>query len=287
MGVKKAVNSDKIDEGINCAVCHNIDKIHKSKDDSVRGIHLVEWMKPGKMSGPFKDAKSPYHETYYRDFMGKNSNELCFVCHANNRSNVGHIFSNTQAEYQSVKNPKACVACHMSEKMEGVASNLAFEGGGAKERHIRRHTFLGAHSPELLDGAINISMKKAKGKVIVQLQNPNPHNIPTGYGGRAIIVDVQFSGVGKYPAQSFTLTSKFTNKRNKKSVPHCATEIKSNEFIPAMGNYDVEVNPPQGAASMEVKVYFVLVNEEIRDILKLEEAIWSEKMLMAKKRVKL
>ena len=46
-------------------------------------MNRVTWMKSGTMTGPYNDAKSPYHKVEARDFMDTNPNQLCFVCHAN------------------------------------------------------------------------------------------------------------------------------------------------------------------------------------------------------------
>jgi cytochrome c554/c'-like protein len=72
--VNKAVNNDAISEGINCVVCHNIDKIHDEYDETKRGINRVEWTKSGTMTGPYKDANSPYHKIVHHEFMDKNLN---------------------------------------------------------------------------------------------------------------------------------------------------------------------------------------------------------------------
>ena len=278
-----ATTNDNLNEGINCAVCHNIDTIHKNPDPTVRGIHLVEWMKAGKMSGPYDNAHSPYHKTEKRDFMSDDPNKLCFVCHANNRSVAGHVFSNTEEEYSKQKNAKLCVDCHMSEKEEGIASNLPIDNNEPRLRKVRKHGFQGAHSPELIKGALTLSLSLSNKKLQVRLDNPNPHNVPTGYGGREIGIDIQFLGDKSYRLKTLSLTSQFLNKRKKKSVPHCATVVTKNEFVPAMGKKVYALNIPKGAKSVNVKVYFSLVNKEIIKILKLKEDIWSKKMFVAQK----
>ncbi len=281
--IHEAIENDNLSEGINCAVCHNIDTIHDDSDSSIRGIGLVEWMKPGKMSGPFSDARSPYHKTEQRDFMSSDPNKLCFVCHANNRSVNGHIFSNTQEEYEQQKEAKLCIDCHMSEQEEGYASTLPANNGKPKKRLIRKHGFQGAHSPELLKGALDLSLRSVDNKLQIRLDNPNPHSVPTGYGGREIIVEVKFFGKKEYEVQTLSLTSQFLNKRKKKSVPHCATEIIENEFIPAKGKKVYRMSVPEGAKKVKVVVSFRLVNDDIVQILDLKEEIWSKKMLVSKK----
>ena len=48
--VDKAVHDKGISEGINCVVCHNIDKIHDEYDETKRGINRVEWTPSGTMT---------------------------------------------------------------------------------------------------------------------------------------------------------------------------------------------------------------------------------------------
>lgn len=119
--VNKALADDKISEGINCVVCHNIDQIHTDRGDDARGINRVSWTPSGIMTGPYDDAKSPYHKVEHRDFMSTNSDKLCFVCHASDKSVDGLVFTNMEDEYQ--KGDKSCVDCHMGEK-EKVLQHL-------------------------------------------------------------------------------------------------------------------------------------------------------------------
>lgn len=280
--IQNAVNSKTLNEGINCAVCHNIDKIHKSKDPSVRGIDLLEWLPAGKMSGPFDDAKSPYHKTYVRDFMLNKTNDLCLVCHANQRSVSGFVFSDTEAEYKKQKNPKLCVDCHMSEKKPGYATMKK-----SKKRMVRSHTFKGAHSPDLIKGALELSLKQTKKQLLVQLDNPNPHNVPTGYGGREIVIDVTFHTGSKAIGKSISLTTYYKSKRKKKTISELATKATEDMSIPAMGKKIHKVEIPNGAQKAEVTISYRLVNDEIIKILKLKEPIWSKKMFVAEKSIPL
>ena len=285
--IEDAVHSKDINEGINCAVCHNVDKIHENKDDSVRGVHLLDWLQAGKMSGPFDDAESPYHQTYQRDFMTTDTNKLCLVCHANQRSIRGLVFSDTEKEYKKQKDPKPCVDCHMSEKKLGIASTNKGPDGKPVKRMIRKHGFVGAHSPKLIKGALKLSLKSVKSKLHIQLDNPNPHNVPTGYGGREIIIDIKFYDGKKEIEKTISLTSHYLSKRKKKTVPECASKATEDMSIPAMGKKVYKVDIPVGLKQAVVTVSYRLVNDEIVKILDLKEPIWSEKMFVAKERLML
>ena len=285
--VSEAVNSSDLNEGINCAVCHNIDKIHDKKPQSVRGVHRIQWMEAGVMSGPYDDANSPYHKTHKRDFMSEDPNKLCFVCHANKRTSDGMVFSNMEEEYKKVKGAKLCVDCHMGEREMGVASNLGIEDGKAKKRLIRRHRFEGAHTARMIKDSLELVLTKQKDKLKITLNNPNPHSIPSGYGGREIVIDVDYFGMKKRPTQSLSLTSHYTNKRGKPSVPHFSVKSTKEKVIPAMGSKTFSVDIPKGARKVNVSIWYKLVNDELVKLLDLKEKNWSKKNLIVQKKIAL
>lgn len=282
----KALTSDTISEGINCVVCHNIDQIHDGLPDSKRGIHRVTWMKSGTMSGPYDDAKSPYHKVEPRDFMDNNPNQLCFVCHANDTSEEGHRFTNMQSEF--VNSGKACVDCHMGPRKDGIATTLRDAKGNAKKRLVREHGFEGAHTESMWQGALKVDARKSGANLAVTLTNPQPHALPSGFGSREIIIDAQYYSSGKaLKAESLSLTSLYLNKRGKPTIPHLADKTVQNISIPALGSKTFTLPMVAGADQVSVVVSYRLVNDEVREMLDLKEAIWSKKMLIKKLNLKL
>lgn len=282
----KALKSDTISEGINCVVCHNIDQIHDTLPDSKRGIHRVTWMKSGTMSGPYDDAKSPYHKVEPRDFMDTNPNQLCFVCHANDSSEEGHRFINMQAEF--VNGAKACVDCHMGPRKEGVAATLRDVNGKVKKRLIREHGFEGAHSEEMWQNALKVDVRKSGSNLAVTLANPQPHALPSGFGSREIIIDAQYYSGGKaLKLESLSLTSHYLTKRGKPTIPHLADKTVQNISIPALGSKTFTVPMAGGADQVAVVVSYRLVNDEVREMLDLKDPIWSKKMVIKKLNLKL
>lgn len=276
--VDQAVNDDSISEGINCVVCHNIDKIHDEYDATKRGIDRVEWTPSGTMTGPYSDAKSPYHKTIHHDFMDKTPNRLCFVCHANDRSTNGLVFTNMEEQYIG---DQACVECHMGPQKQDVAATYSFNGK-QKIRTVRNHGFMGAHFESMWDGALRLSLEKKGKNILVTIKNPQPHNIPSGFGGRELLVEVIFKDASGQVLEEKTisLTTTYTRKKDKPSTPHTAKEQSKDLSIPAKGSKRLKVARTKGAKSVEVKLSYRLVNDEIRDLLELEEPIWSEKFLI-------
>jgi len=280
--VNKATQNSAISEGINCVVCHNIDKIHEDRDSSYRGMKRVSWTESGTMVGPFKEATSPYHKSEHRDFMEKNSDQLCFVCHANDKSVKGLVFTDMQSEYK--KSDKSCVDCHMGGKISGVAATLRSKDGKLNQREVRTHSFLGAHSPELLKGALSLNIEQDKNKILIALHNPQPHNVPSGFGSRELIVDISYKKDDKeIKSKSISLTRHYTRRKGKATIPHLAEKVSKDMSVPALGKRVLKVQNLEDATSVDVKVYYRLVNDEVRSILKLKEAIWSKKYFVASK----
>lgn len=284
--INKAVNNDAISEGINCVVCHNIDKIHDEYDETKRGINRVEWTESGTMTGPYDDAKSPYHKTQKHAFMNEEPNRLCFVCHANDRSVEGLVFTNMEEEYKDTQ--KACVDCHMGEKRTDVAATYKMYNGQAKKREVRNHSFAGAHIASLWKDALTLSLINKKSDVILKVENPQPHNIPSGFGSREIIVEVKYKRGDKLlEEKSISLTNTYERKKNKPSIAHLAVTQSKDASIPAQGKKVLKVAKAKGATSVEVTLYYRLVNDEVRELLKLKGKNWSEKTLITQKTLKL
>jgi len=279
--VNKALASDSLNEGINCLVCHNVDSIDDKADESIRGAHRLKWNNVGIMSGPIEDAKSPYHKTQSRDFFTKKSDRLCFVCHANDRSEEGLVFANTQQEMKSGK--KMCVDCHMSPYKKGFASNLPIENQKPKARMVREHGFVGAHTEWLWEGALSLALQKKGKKLFVTMKNDNPHNIPTGFGARELILEVTYkTGSKTIKQERISLTQHYTDKRGKPTIPHLAMKATKSVSVPAYGMKKVVLTPPESAGSASVILSYRLVNDEVRSLLQLEEEIWSKKMMIDK-----
>jgi len=284
--VDKAVNDNAISEGINCVVCHNIDKIHNEYDASKRGINRVEWTASGTMTGPYKDAKSPYHKTVHHAFMDKRPNDLCFVCHANDKSVKGLVFTNMQHEYK--KGSKKCVECHMGAKRKDVAATYKMYNGKAKIRDVRNHGFMGAHINEMWMDALKLKLSQKGNSVVVKIINPQPHNIPSGFGSRELVVKLVYKKANKIIGeQTLSLTNHYTRKRGKVTIAHLAKKQSKDSSVPAKGKKVLKVKMIKGATSVDVELNYVLVNEEVRSLLKLKESKWSRENFITSKELQL
>jgi hypothetical protein len=279
--VDKAVHDNSISEGINCVVCHNIDEIHDDLPASKRGINRISWTKSGTMTGPYSDAKSPYHKIVHHEFMDKNPNKLCFVCHANDRAMKGLVFVNMEKEYK--KGSKRCVDCHMGEKRKDYASTYKMYNGKARVRDVRHHGFVGAHTDVMWVNALGLALTEKRDTILIKIENPQPHNIPSGFGSREILVKVTYrSGSKVIDEKSISLTTHYTRKRSRVTIPHLALKASKDMSIPAMGERVLKIAKVKGATSVEVELDYVLVNEEVRNLLKLEGKKWSHQSYITK-----
>ncbi len=284
--VNKALESASIGEGVNCVVCHNIDVIHADKDESFRGMNRVSWTKSGTMTGPYHDATSPYHQAEHRDFMDKNSEQLCFVCHANDTSTEGFTFINMQNEYK--KSDASCVECHMGQKKSLYAATLPMKDGKPRKREIRAHGFVGAHTSGMWKNVLNLELSQKGQNILINIANPQPHNIPSGFGARELLVEIVYkNGDKNIVTKTLSLTNQYLSKKGKPTIPHMAASLVKEMSIPARGEKTLEVPKEKGATSAEVKVYYRLVNDEVRSMLDLKEAIWREKSFITSKSLQL
>lgn len=282
--VNKAVKSDDLVEGINCLVCHNVDAIKEKLPESKRGVHRLKWNRVGMMSGPFADAHSPYHKTQKRDFFD-DPKKLCLVCHANDRSVSGLVFANTKKEYK--KSKKQCADCHMGPKKMGVASTLAIDHGKAKKRMVREHLFAGAHVESMWKDALLLKARKVKDILLVTIKNENPHNIPTGFGAREIVVEVDYKSNGHLLEHKvYTLSQEYTDKRGHTTIPHLAVKVSEDISIPAYGKRRFSLSIPKGANMATVTLSYKLVSDAVHKLLDLKGEAWSKKNFIAKTKVR-
>ena len=284
--VNKAIADNALAEGVNCLVCHNVDAIRDDLPADMRGVNRIRWNPVGIMSGPIEDAKSPYHQTRYRDFFGKDPKQLCFVCHADDRSVEGIVFADTKAEYKDTE--KQCADCHMSPKKESFASNLPIDNGKPKTRMVREHGFVGAHTDWLWEDALGIDAKRKGQELIVTLTNENPHSIPTGFGARELVLEVIYrSGSNVIGQKSISMTSHYLDKRGNPTIPHLAQTITENVSIPAQGSKTLSVPLMEGAGQVTFELYYRLVNDEVSNLLELKAPQWREKKFIARTTVRL
>ncbi|HSB33827.1 MAG TPA: multiheme c-type cytochrome [Nitrospirota bacterium] len=198
--------------GVFCEVCHNI-----SASTGIGNTALVltprKYGRPLKF-GPFKDARSPYHDTEYSELH--TTSALCGACH-----NVTHPFNRlpierTYDEWKDSPYPAeglGCQECHMTPGT-GYTKNPGRAAIGAPMReHIFTHYFVGGNTmvtallgsqkhsklaEEMLQGAARMEILFATnvrpgGVATVDIRVRNigaGHKLPTGFPeGREMWID--------------------------------------------------------------------------------------------------
>lgn len=198
--------------GVQCDFCHNI----SAATGVGNGAFVLTPRKYGRplKLGPFKDAKSPYHDTAYSELH--TVSELCGTCH-----NVTHPFNRIPIErtYDEWKDsPYAaegigCQECHMTPG-PGYTRNPGRAAIGGKEReHIFTHYFVGGNTvvtgmfgaeehatlaKEMLQGAAKMEIVSVRNvrpgetaTVVIRVHNSGAgHKLPTGFPeGREMWLD--------------------------------------------------------------------------------------------------
>jgi len=199
-------------DGVQCDFCHNI----SATIGVGNGSFVLTPRKYGRplKFGPFKDARSPYHDTAYSQLH--TVSEFCGTCH-----NVTHPTNRIPIErtYDEWKDsPYAsagigCQECHMTPG-PGFVKNPGRAAVGGKEReHIYTHYFVGGNTTvpamlgsekhaslakEMLQGAARMELIAARNvrpgataSVVIRVHNSGAgHKLPTGFPeGREMWLD--------------------------------------------------------------------------------------------------
>jgi Cytochrome c554 and c-prime len=182
--------------GVQCDFCHNI-----SAAIGVGNGSLVltprKYGRPLKF-GPFKDAKSPYHDTAYSELH--TVSEFCGTCH-----NVTHPFNRIPLErtYDEWKDsPYAgegigCQECHMTPG-PGYKKNPGRAAIGAKEReHIFTHYFVGGNTmvPAMLGSELHAKLATEMLQSAAKMEIASVRNVRPG-GTATVVIRVHNSGAG-------------------------------------------------------------------------------------------
>lgn len=285
--VNEQLNTKYLKDGVNCIVCHNIDKVHESKDPAQRGLKAVEWGPNDTMVGPYVDAVSPYHKVAKREHFSEDPNKLCFVCHYSGQSTRGILTYETGMEYEASGSSQKCVDCHMSDRYEDVASTFSKEGG-QKPRMIRSHLFAGARNGDILLSAVSMDASVSKGKLSIILQNMTPHRVPSGFGGRELILQINYKLQGSVVAtKEVKLGVTYLDEKGKKTIPYLAASIKDDQRLNPKEKRELLFSIPNGCDQAEISLWYVLVGEDMAKLLKLTDKEFLKKYPVAKQKIDL
>lgn len=285
---KAVLNSEQMKHGINCVVCHNVDKIHLDKKVGSQGLKGVEFGKQGTMFGPFKDAESPYHKNEYREHFSDESPTLCFTCHYSHKNEHGLETCSTGKEYDSVNSNEGCKTCHMSQQKKGVASEYAKVGEKPKERMVRDHRFASVDNSTILQDHIEINSSIEGNKLLISLNNKSPHAIPTGYGLREITISVVFYNKSKkVGTKEQKLTAIWNDKDGKATLPFLATTKAKDTRLAAKSAKMYSFEIPNGAKEAKYKLSYRLISQEMAKVISITDPFFLKEYIIKEEKIKL
>jgi len=292
------LNNANMKNGINCVVCHNIDQIHLYKQKGSKGMNNVYFGKQGTMFGPFDDAHSPYHKTEQRKHFAGDNPKLCFVCHYSAKNEHGLSVYATGKEYDDIKarakvkdQVPGCKICHMSKRKRGFASNYAPDGQQPKLRMVRVHRFASVDNSNIMNDYIGVKGRydEDSDKFIVSLQNKTPHKLPTGYGGREVIVLVKYFNNDDQllGASVYTLETKYVDSQNRLTIPHMATKVLSDTRLAPYAQRNLKFNVPRGATYVKYSLSYRLINKDLAKELNITDKFFLKDYTFFEQRIHL
>ncbi len=290
----KILNSKNMKNGINCTVCHNINKIDLDKIKGSEGLNSITFGPPGTMYGPFDDAVSPYHKTAQREYFIDDNPKLCFACHysGENHNNV-EVYSTGKEYEEFVKDSKksidGCKSCHMSKRKIGVASNFSKVGERAKTRMVREHRFASVDNSDILQKYIEIKAHIKKNKFIINIKNNTPHSIPTGYGLREVVLSVTyFNSANKIIGKGKTiLGTKWSGNKGKYTIPHLSTYKGKDTRLKGRSIKKYKFKIPKTVKAIEYKAYYKLIGDDMAKEIGITDPFFLKDYIFAKKRITL
>jgi cytochrome c551/c552 len=278
------LNKKYLREGVNCIVCHNVDKIHKSTDLWKRGLEAVEWSEDGVMLGPFESSRGSYHKSFKREHFGDSADDLCKVCHYGGDSNFGVVIYSTGEEFDSVKSEKKCIDCHMSGREKDVVAPFYEKEKGVKIRPYRDHLFVGGRDQSVLQSALDIKIVNDKKSINIMIINTTPHKLPTGYGAREVEIDVKFLQGKRVVKEAVSkIGAVYVDDSGKITEPHLAFDIKSDNRLKPHEQRTYSLFIPKGADRIRVEAYYRLINKDVAKLIKLKDSYFLKKYLIKSK----
>ena len=290
----QAFESDNMKNGINCIVCHNIDKINFQKKHGSLGMNNVYFGKQGTMFGPFSNAKSPYHKTQKRQHFEGDNPKLCFSCHYSYKNKHNLLVYETGIEYDKInklnngKNP-GCKSCHMSQKQEGYASNYAPDGQKPIKRMVRVHRFASIDNSNIMNDYLDMKGTVDDNYFIIKLTNHAPHKIPTGYGLREVILRVVFLDKDDKPIKTneYILGSKWVDEKGSPTIPHLAVKRVKDTRMNGKSTNAYKFPIPKGAVYAKYSLSYRLISDGLAKEIGVTDPFFLREYTFAQMRIHL
>ncbi len=287
--VKKALNTGYLKEGINCIVCHNTDTITHSFSLSKRGSEVMKWGPNNVMVGPYDSNRTTFHKSVKRDHFTHNVNRLCFSCHYGGENHHKIPVYTTGSEYEASHSNKKCADCHMSKHKKGIiAPHIKKEGEPAKVRELRSHLFAGVRNSDIAKDAFDLNLTQSGINLIVTLKNKTPHKVPTGYGGRALRVEVKYmENQNNINSTYKDLDVLYLDKKGKRTIPYLAKTIAHDLRLNPSEMRKITFEIPKQATDAQVIIWYQLINDDLRKLLDITDPVFTKVHEISKQTIKL
>ncbi|RUM47120.1 MAG: hypothetical protein DSY80_01190 [Desulfocapsa sp.] len=266
------LGSTNMKDGINCLVCHNVDKIHLDKSKGSQGMNSIVFGPQGTMYGPFRDASTVYHQSVHKEHFDRDEPTLCFSCHYSGTNQHGLEVYSTGREYDKTLKKKGkeitgCKKCHMSRRKSGHASNYSKAGERPKKRMVRAHRFASVDNSDILEKYIDVSGRVAQSNLFtflfIKITNHSPHKLPSGYGLRELTINVKFFDMHDVPLGSAkkVMGAVWGDAEGKPTIPHLASSLLKDTRIKGLSSKEYVFDIPKKAKYVTYVMTYRLVSE--------------------------
>lgn len=202
--------------GVHCDLCHTVKETRMNETPTREPQNASIIVDPGPIKrGPYRDSKSPFHETAYSELHTKS--EFCANCH-----NVFHPINNfhiehTYAEWKYsvyAQNGIQCQDCHMMPVEQAIEAARTLKKqknpgqpavGGPQREQMYTHEFVGANFtvPGLLKFDLHKGIAEKRLKSAAELSIEAPQAVTAG-GLVTVAVKVRNVGAGHNLPTSLT-----------------------------------------------------------------------------------
>lgn len=256
------------------------------------GLNSIKFGPHGTMFGPFDDANTTYHKSGLREHFNDDNPKLCFACHHNLKNELGLEVYATGKEYDIHKNSEqqeGCKKCHMSDKREGVASNFSMSGEEPRKRMVRDHRFASVDNSNIFNEQIEVKDSKIDDNFIISLTNKAPHNVPTGYGLREIVIQVKFFDSNDKMIEQFEqkIGAMWKDKRGNITIPHLAKSIARDTRLRAKSTKEYQFKTPDSAKSVKYSLYYKLINSYMAKEIGVTDEFFLKDYILIERRVRI
>lgn len=285
----KALNTKNMQDGVNCVVCHNVDKIHLDIEKGSQGYRSVSFGKQGTMFGPFVDAKSPYHRSEQREHFNGNNPKLCFACHYSAKNYQGLEVYATGKEYEQIQKSEleeeGCKECHMSKKRRGFASNYSLGGKNPKIRMVRVHRFASVDNSNIINDYVDLSTSVEKNKFIIILKNRTPHYLPTGYGLREIHLRAIYYDVNNkvINSKSTILGMQWKDQNGEATIPHLAYALQGDTRLAGKRSKKYYFDIPEKARYVRYILSYRAIGNKLAKKLHIKDNFFLKEYILVEK----